>query len=395
MFKKFFTRLATTQDFIHSYRKEIKLETDNKIKNKKLYEDLKKACDSNYGVLTYAEYLHIDQFSKNGFYATNKKHGKTDIEKRWGLALSNYCQIQGFTTVIEFGCGTGELGIATVKAYKKSTNKNLSWIGVELDSSIHTKIFDNFAAQNLTGSVEKIVTSLDALQAYKNDSVLLVFPYSLDNIPPQIFISTRCETTCADSLIGIRVHDGMVSEEIIPPDIVQKKGILFKNGYFKQGAKSYNISNWKLRRGQRAYISIEAFTTLYEYTLAFSDSSHCIIIDELRKEPWFFNIGTLGIPKSLYEKNLICSDRPRYYKESGKHNLYYPLYINTVLQFLHTIGYRYVDIEIEQKKASELNKKHWYTLRENYSTFAITAKNFNPNKKNPDISISFTPQKLI
>lgn len=395
MLKKFYAHLSQAHDILDNYHKNIKLATNIKIKNTQLYNELEKACEKKNGVLTYAEYLTIDQFGENGFYSTSKTHGKTDVEKRWGNALSNYCQDLGYNTILEFGCGNGDLGVSISKAYKKKTKKNIKWIGVEIDSRMHERIYNNFCSHNLQDSVEKIAISINELRAYQNDTLLIVFPYSLDNIPPQILLNINYSTSQPNALLGIKAKNGTISECIITPDVLQKKGIRIKNGIYSQDNYQCNISSWKIRKGQRAYIPVDALLTLYSYVKIFNSNSKYIIIDEFRKEPWFFNLDNIGIPKSLYEKNLVCNDRFRYYRESGKHNLYYPLYINTLLQFLNSIGFQSIDYDVEQKKAARLNNKPWISFRENYATLAFTAQNLNTNKKNNILPITFNPQRII
>ncbi|SRR5258708_9132138 len=134
MLKKLHNHFSLGKDWYHTFQKEIKLTSSIKIKNKQLYLELEQECKKSGGILTYAQYLTISQFGKHGYYATSALHGKTDVESRWSGALANYAQTFGHDTVIEFGCGTGELGVATAIAYKKLTNKRLHWIGVEIDT---------------------------------------------------------------------------------------------------------------------------------------------------------------------------------------------------------------------------------------------------------------------
>ena len=85
MLEKFTSVLNNGQDWYHTARKEIKLAYNIKIKNKLLAQELEEACENSNGVLTYAEYLTIDQFGENGHYAKSNYHGKTDVEKRGPL----------------------------------------------------------------------------------------------------------------------------------------------------------------------------------------------------------------------------------------------------------------------------------------------------------------------
>jgi hypothetical protein len=392
MLKKLYSRFSLGKDWYYTYKKEIKLASNIKIQNKLLYQGLEQECKKRDGVLTYAEYLTIDQFGKNGYYSTSKHHGKTDVEKRWDGALANYCKQQNYDTIIEFGCGTGELGVATAKAYKQLLKKKLKWIGVEIDESIHARILKNFESQNMQDSVEKIVATLDEIP--NQQRALSLFPYSLDNIPPQVFLNTTSATSYPDALLGITVKNGAISEIVIPSEILQKKGIQLKNGFFTQNNRTCDLTAWKLRKGRRAYISTDAYITMHNFAKKFGNKTTFIIIDEFRKEPWFFNLENLGIPKSLHEHNLTCTDITRYYRESGKHNLYYPLYKDGLVQFLNMLGFRSVEYEVEQKKANQLRNKPWFPLGKNYRTFAFFAKDF-VDKKNERLVIPFSAQRIV
>ena len=377
MVKTLRNRFSVWGDWYYTYQKQIILSKDIPVKNKKLYEELEKACQKQDGILTYAEYLTIDQFGKYGFYATSGKHGKTDIHFRWGKALANYCHKNGYDRIIEFGCGTGELGVVVSKEYTKLTNHSLKWIGVEIDKNIHEKILKNFIENKLENSIESLVASVDEIPPHRN--ALVVFPYCLDNIPPQMFLNTESYSSYPNALLGITFANGMLSEILMPQEIGEKKGIKLKNGIFTQNNLAYNLSAWKMRRGQRLCLPIDAFAALYHCAKKFNNSE-LIIIDELRNEQWNFTLNNLGTPKSLYEKNNICYDRKRYYQESGKHNLYYPLYKISLLKFLNKIGYKSIEYDIEQKKAAELGGSPWYSLRKNYATYAFIAKNFSPKE---------------
>jgi len=390
MLKKFHTHLSRGEDWYSIYKKEIKLATNIPIINKLLYQELANACEKHEGILTYAEYLMIDQFGKHGYYATGKFHGKTDVEKRWAGALAQYCKNNKYETLIEFGCGTGELGVSVAKAYKKQANRVLKWIGVEIDTKMHTKIRENFKLHKLEDTILGITTTIDELPDMHNP--LIVFPYSLDNIPPHVFFNTQENNSHPNSLLGVQIKNGMLTEVIIPAEILKKKGIQLENGFFTQNNYTFDLSLWKLRKGQRAYIATDAFKTLYHYAKTFGGKSPIIIIDEFRKEP-IVNAENLGTPKSLYEKNLITYDRSRYYRESGAHNLYYPLYKGSLLKFLHTIGFKSIEYEIEQKKAAQLQNKPWLPIGKNYTTLAFFANNFTA-RDSKKLLIPFPMQKL-
>lgn len=373
MFKNLQRRLALGIDWYNTFQKRIPLITDIEIKNKLLAQNLEKACEEKDGILTYAEYLTVEQFGANGYYAVNKRHGQTDIDHRWGPAIAKYCKKSGHKTIIEFGCGTGELGVATCKEYKQITNEKLTWIGVEIDKKLHKKIYDNFRKNSLQNYIGAIVTTLDDIPNIQN--ALIVFPYSLDNIPPQVFLNMQNTSNKPDALLGISVKNGMLSEEIIPPNILHKKGITLADGLFTQNDYTYKLTGWKLRKGQRLYLATDVFSTLYYSAKKFKNATF-IIIDELKNEQWNFGLANLGTPKSLYEKNLPCDERIRYYREGSKHNLYYPMFNISLHKFLHMIGFRSIEYEIEQKLAANLNDKGWYPFRKKFTTYAFIAKQF-------------------
>jgi len=240
-------------------------------------------------------------------------------------------------------------------------------------------------------SVEKIVATLDELPT--KDNALLVFPYSLDNIPPQVFLNTKPILSYPNALLGVTVKNGTLTEIIIPQESLLKKGIKLENGFFIQHNLTYKLMSWKLRKGQRAYISMDSYKTVFHYAKKFNNPT-MIIIDEFRNEPLSFSLGNLGTPKSLYEHNLVSNDRSRYYSESGVHNLYYPLYRDSVLKFLNVIGFQSIDYEIEQKMAAKLRNKPWFPVGKNYTTYAFFAKNL-VEKKIDILSIPFTPQRIF
>src|SRR5579864_1986248 len=102
------------KNWYHAFSNNIEL-VSTKIKNKKLSYELETKCIEQGGVLTYAEYIHIEQFGENGYYAHSKHKGSTPVHTRWGKALAILCKEFNYETVIEFGCGNGNLGVEIVK----------------------------------------------------------------------------------------------------------------------------------------------------------------------------------------------------------------------------------------------------------------------------------------
>jgi len=391
MLKNFYNRLSIGKDLYHTYKKEIHLAKNISIRDKPLMQELEKVCKNNFGVLTYAEYTAIEQFGDNGFYATSDLHGKTDIDDRWGMALATYCQKNSLERIIEVGCGSGELGIETVIAYEKLTNKHLKWTGIEIDKRIHENIKVLFTTYSVQESIEQIATTLDEVSVKPN--TLIVFPYSLDNIPPHVFLNTTEKRMYPDALLGMTMNNGKLSEIIIPQEILQKKGITLSNGMFTQNNITYKLTTWKLRKGQRAYIATDVYTMLYQYAKKFGGSAHLIIIDEFRDASLAISWENLGTPKSLYERNLVMNDRIRYYRESGMHNSYFPVYKDSLLQFLNTIGFQSITYDIEQKVAAQLSNKKWLPIRKKYTTFAFLAHTL-VRKNHAILSIPFAQKKI-
>lgn len=392
MLKKIKGNFSKANDWYNSHRKKITLSSRIKIKNKRLAKELEDACLQQNGILTYAEYLHITQFGINGFYTTSTMHGKTDIETRWGKALGHYCQQHGYDTIVEIGCGTGELAIAMIEEYKRQTKKMLSWIGIEIDAAIHKKIYANFQRHNITNAIESIGDSLEIIKKRKN--TLFIFPYSIDNFSPQVFLNTNLSPSSPNVILGVTVENDLLSEIIIPPALLQKKGISLENGIATLDGHSFGLSSWKLRKGQRAYIALDAFITLASCAKKCAENTSIMIIDEFIKEPWFFSLGNLGTPKSLYENNLLYHERNRYYRESGKHNFYHPMYLYTLFHFLHAIGFRSIQYEVEQKMAAQLRGDYWIPLRKGYNTYAFSAMN-RIEKQNDILPIRFNPKRIV
>ena len=391
MFKTLQGRISQGKEWHRVWRKDLYLNTDVKVSNKLLYQDLEQECMKRFGVLTYTEYFFLEQFGKHGFYAKSAAHGKTDVEKRWGKALARYCQQHEQDTIIEFGCGTGDLGAVTAKAYQKLTGKQFKWIGVEVDTRLYKTIHQTFKAYGVTDALKKVAATISEIPVMPRP--LLLFPYSLDNIPPHVFVNTKTIPSFPDALLGITAKDGMIREVVIPHNVLQKKGIELHNGLFRQHAYTCDLTSWKLHKGQRAYIATDAFVTLFQYSDKYKNAD-TIIIDEFKEEPLSFNYGHKGVPRSLYERNLFCHDWKRYLREGGQHNLYYPLYQDTVFKFLSTIGFRSITYDIEQKLASKIQGKPWVSLRKNYTTLAVLAKN-RISKKQEILPISFNPKRIF
>lgn len=331
MFDKFINYFYSGRNWYYLLTKKTFL-FSARLENLKLADELEEECNKQGGILTYSQYHQIDQFGKNGYNAHSNSIGSTNMDKRWGEALANFCRQNNYNYIIEFGCGNGELGIATVKAFKKLSNKPITWLGIEINTSLHENIKKKFTDEKLENSFGGIVTSLDSIQ--KINRTLFVFPYAVDSIPPEIFVNTRDMISYPDAIIGVRIENGVLREQIIPQELLKMKGRSLNNGFYKRGKHTFDLRTWKLRKGQRAYIQTNALAVLSEYAARVSDDCACIIIDEFRNNPFSFGSGVLGIPKDLYKKK-ECKDIEKYYRQTGKNYLYFSIYFDTFYKFLH------------------------------------------------------------
>lgn len=382
----------STQYWIYVLSRKIEF-VSVKIENKKLAAELEMACDKNDGFLTYSQYLHIDQYGENGFYANSGKTGRTNANKRWGEAISRYCSDNNFNEVIEFGCGEGELGVTAVSDFRKRTSHDILWVGIEINKALHRVITNKFARAKFPESTYRIRSSL--LKTDFTRKAVVVFPYSLDSISPEIFLNIDETISYPNALLGITVKDGYLHEIIIPQKFLQKRNISFAHGLFTSSdGIVYDLTSWKLRKGQRAYIAIDAFRILKEYASWMQPGSVLIVIDEFRTNPSIFNLGFFGVPKSLYERQVECIHLKRYYKQAGSHSFNFPIYMGTMFKFLHFLGFRSIRCDIEQKMAADLSHRNWITIRSDYASYSFLAKD-KITKNYSIVPVPFSLRKLI
>lgn len=361
-----------------------------KIENKLLAKELENACRTNGGFLTYAEFLVIDQFGKNGYHANHKVHGITPTHESWGKAISELCKKNDISSVIEFGPGAGDLALEIFKA-SKNTKQKINWSGVELNPELIKSIKFNFKQNGLTSNLDQLVDDLEKLKYRKK--ALIVFSYSLDSIPPQIFINTRNRKSVPDSIMGVTIKDGVLKEFLMTEEDLIKKGISFKNGVYKEkGCIGFNLSPWKIHPGQRAYINVVSFSILYKFTKLFSDSMF-LIIDEFRfpSSPW--DRGYLCVPKDLHRFKRDLNKLESAYKESGSNILYYPTYLLTFYKLLNGLGFSSVNYEVEKKMAKDIVGENWRHIKDVYLTYAFLASN--KRESRDPLLVEFPQQKLI
>lgn len=384
MFDKLFNSFYSCRDWWNIYSKKIYLATAT-IKNKKLAQELEDACKKSGGVFTYSEYLEIEQYGKNGYHADSKEHGATSVYQHWGSAIAYLCFKNDFAKIIEFGCGDGSLGIEAIKEYKKLSNNKISWTGIEINKTLHEDIRKRFKKENLSENLENIVSSVREIK--QKQKVLFLFPYSLDSIPCEIFVNTLDKKSYPNAMIGVMIKNNVLTEIIIP--LSAKNGV-----YIDKNNRRFDLSSWKLHKGQRLYIATDAFYAVYDISRRVDANSQFVFIDEYRMNPFALELGFLGTPKKLYTGSTECKNISWYYKNAGRRLFYFPIYFETFFRFLHTVGFRSVTSDIEQKAAANLSGKRWISLQKRFFTRVFFASNLVP-KELKVIPIQFFPKRFF
>ncbi len=363
------------------------------LKNKQLAKDLEIACKKNGGILTYAEYLTIEQFGKNGYHARNEQFGQTGTYYQWSKALLELCKKNGFEHVVEFGSGDGALGIELAKKARKE-NLPLVWHGVEINTELQKITKEAFGENGLKTHFGQVVKTFAELNV--SEPCLVVFSYSLDSIPPEIFINTKNYRGMPDTIIGISVKDCLLTEHTLSPKQLQQKGMTIKSGIVTaKSGDHYDLRSWHLYPWQRAYISLDAYSLFQQGVSQCKNRSMFVIIDEFRQSPLAFEINHLCVPKSLYTRRREPKDISTYYQQTTKHLLYYPSYFSTFNTFLHSVGFLSVHYDIEQKMAQNISESPWIPLRNKYFTFAFLVEKKQKNKTNTPINISYPARTIF
>lgn len=346
------------------------------IKNKELAKELERACQKKGGFLTYSEFIHIDQFGQNGYHKNYKDHGITDAHKRWSKALALLCKEKSYSHVFEFGPGKGDLAVKLVKASKKIGN-NIIWSGVEINEELCNIIKARFKEEGLEKNLKEIARSLNDI-AFDQKSIF-IFSYSLDSVPPEIFINTKDLKSSPDALIGILVKDGILNEIALTEDLLKTKKISLKKGIYKDAeGYEFDVSTWKLYRGQRAYIPINALSILADLVNRATQDSLFVIIDEFRPPPLSWETGHFCLPKDLHTYTRDIVDLEEGYENTGRNLLYFPTYLSTFLKFLQGIGFRSIQYDIEEKMAKDLSYEKWQKSEVFYATYAFIASGKTP-----------------
>lgn len=345
------------------------------IKNKNLAEELEDACQKNSlsanrrSFLTYAEFLTIDQFGKNGYHSTHKEHGMTDVIYRWPEALLALCKKKNFHHIVEFGPGNGKVGIKTLE-YAKKEKYPLFWSGVEISEELKDYTKNLFHKKRLNSSLVELVDNINDL--HLKEKCLFVFSYSLDNLNPEVFINTSQKQGPPDTMMGIIVKSGLLSEIILSNKDLQKIGCSLKNGIFKDSSgSSWDLNSWQLHPMQRLYFPLNVYQTIIKAVNVMPINSQILIIDEF-SEPTHQQTYHIGIPRDLETFSRDFTDFKKFYKTAGSNLLYFPLFLDSLTSFISKLGFSLEENMGEHKMASELSEKR-ILLPKHPRTFALLA----------------------
>lgn len=345
--------MAGTKNYENWKQKNYSLKK-TKIKNSALALELEQECRKN-GFLTYSQFIEIDQFGKNGFHTRNKAHGETEAHKRWGKALAVLLKQERCENIVEFGPGSGDLGVGAVKESIKIGNK-ITWCAVEKNKAFIDKIKKRFLKEKLIGNFNGVFNSIDDLEFKKKTAV--VFSYSLDSIAPEIFVNTMPQKSFPNGLIGITVKNSILEEKILTDELLNKKGASIKRGIYKdKNGNLFDLKEWMLFRGQKAFLPIEAFISFLDFFNKAPNNTIFLIIDEFYGEVFPWETDHLGLPKRLYlyKREVNLEDL---YKEAGEELLYFPLFLKTFQNFISGLNISGLKIENEKKLAMELTKEN-------------------------------------
>ena len=370
-----------------------------KIKDASLASRLEQFCDAHDGFMTYEEYLQLEQFGRDGYHEKHDNHGATSGREKWAEQLIHLCKNQKFEQVVEFGFGDGALGLKTLELAQKEGMKKIRWCGVEANADLIEKAKRKFTELGFMvkrffrPTQVELVESISRVPHRKK--TLVVFQYSLDSVPPQLFTSTSKGSSSIDTMLGLTVKDGILQEIHVSDAQLKARGISFQNGvYTDAGGNTFDLSSWEtIMLGQRAYVAIGAFSALANMAKRVGEGSSFLVIDEfqrIRKLPHLEN-GHLCLPKSLTDGGTDI-EQELAYEEAGNKLFYYPTYLPTMISVLEGLGFncgrRGV---IEEKFAEELVGRTWTETRTGPGThlsLAVLAENMKRKPRKNGVSVT-------
>lgn len=342
------------------------------IKNKKLAVELENECKKRGGFLTYSEYLHVEQFGKNGYHATHSSHGFTPSFHIWPKAILQYVKKHSIKSIVELGPGDGKLFHKLVSLAEKE-NYKFKWYGVEVSKTFQEKIIKRTGNKTYFGGVFETPSSLPQLH-----KALILSSYCLDSIPPEILVNASPSETIPNNIIGVIIKNGILQEFIPEKNQLLQKGISINNGILKKDELLFDFSDWKLSHMKRLYAHIDSFHKLYQ-VLNTTKNAHLLIIDEMRESIYeSFNSDIVFPPIFLSIKNRHTFTPIQAYARAGELLYYYPIFIPALQGFLDAFGFKNITIDYESKTAREMIGEKWIQ-RKNVKElcFACTARHHN------------------
>jgi|GEM_PF-3118562 len=370
--------ISGDKNYLKFSKENFKLKTVE-IKNKKLALELEKECDKLGRFLTYSEFLNIDQFGEYGYHKSHKDHGMTGVSNRWPEAIVKLLAKYQIYNMIEFGPGNGKLALKTVKKANERGIK-IKWSGVEIIDSFRREIKENFKKHNLYYNLNFISDTLTEIKI--QDKSAAVLSYSLDSIPPDIFLNIR-DSTFPTHMLGITVKNGILKEILLDKSLLKRKNITLKKGvYQKNNGVKVNLNNWNLKPYQRLFLSTLALENLIGLVNALPEKSLILIIDEFRVSPPFWEFNHLGVPRDLNTYRRDRFDLDNLYATSGENLLYYPFYYFSFLNILKQLELDVLKNDEEEKMANEISGKKSKRGKPSltYSILAIKKIKINKNK---------------
>lgn len=318
---------------VTNYNKE-SLVKNVPIKNKLIAQELLQITGQD-GFLTFSEYLHIDQFGKHGYHAKHKDFGKQPNQKKLGELIAQTAKEAGIENIIEFGPGDGTLAIEIVNAAKKQ-NHEIFWSGIEINAKLICKIEKSFEKNKLKKNLLNITDSVDKIDIAKKS--LVIFSFSLDSVPPQMVINTKATVSHPTDIIGVTFNNDLVSEILLNKGQQKDKQLKLQNGVLSSSHYSFDLSSWKLAPNQRACVPLQAAEIITTIVKKIPKKSLVIIYDEFNFLPYSIYGNHLNFPKDLKAYARVFLNTRKLYQQTGTCLLYYPTYINTYKELLHSLG---------------------------------------------------------
>jgi hypothetical protein len=178
-------------------------------------------------------------------------------------------------------------------------------------------------------------------------------------MPNEIIINNALKTGVANSLIGIKIENGILEEVFLSESELKQKGIFFRNGVLRINGFSFDFSAWILHPNQRAYLPIKGFLTIIECVQKMKQSSIMLIIDEMKVPPLASQAYHLGTPRILNSPIRDYDSLTEAYKNLGNNLWYFPMYLKPLLKLLEEAGFSDIRSDIEEKMAANIKGGSW------------------------------------